>query len=86
MFATGEEPDGIVDRLGLALVSDPTVVGTWIDAAIAQNPRAVTQYREGRRGALGFLVGHAMKASGWRANPRVLDQLARDRLDHAGDS
>jgi aspartyl-tRNA(Asn)/glutamyl-tRNA(Gln) amidotransferase subunit B len=86
MFATGEEPDGIVDRHGLALVSDPAVVGTWIDAAIAQNPRAVSQYRQGRRGALGFLVGHAMKASGGRANPRVLDQLARDRLDHAGDS
>jgi aspartyl-tRNA(Asn)/glutamyl-tRNA(Gln) amidotransferase subunit B len=86
MFATGEQPVRIVERHGLALVSDPAVLGTWIDAAIALHPKAVTQYREGRRGALGFLVGHAMKASGGRANPRVLDQLARDRLDHGEGS
>jgi len=85
MFNTGEDPDGIVDRLALALVSDPAVVATWIDAAIAQNRKAVAQYREGRRGALGFLVGHAMKESGGRANPRVLDTLLRQRLDAAGD-
>lgn len=86
MFVSGDQPDAIVEAEGLALVSDPARLGTWLDAAIAGHPAAVAQYRDGRRGALGFIVGLAMKASGGRANPRVLDRLARERLEGAGQS
>lgn len=86
MVESGGAPDAIVAAEGLALVSDERELTAWIEAAIADSPAAVAQYRQGRRGALGFIVGVAMKASGGRADPRALDRLARARLDGTGPS
>jgi Asp-tRNA(Asn)/Glu-tRNA(Gln) amidotransferase B subunit len=47
---------------------------------MAQYPGQVAQFRAGRDGVAGFLVGQVMKASQGRANPRMVDQLIRGRL------
>ena len=51
---------------------------------IAEHPSVVAQHRAGRRGALGFLVGQVIRKSGGRANPGLVDQGLRNRLDGEG--
>lgn len=81
MFVTGGAPDAVMAELGLALESDRDTLGAWVDGVLAAQPGVVAQHRAGRRGALGFLVGQVIKASGGRAHPKLVDQLVRARLD-----
>ena len=48
---------------------------------MAANPGQVEQYRGGKPQVLGFFVGQVMKATGGRANPRVVNDLLRKRLE-----
>jgi aspartyl-tRNA(Asn)/glutamyl-tRNA(Gln) amidotransferase subunit B len=45
-----------------------------------RNPDAVDQFRKGRNNAFGFLVGHVMKASKGKANPKVVNELLKREL------
>ena len=51
-----------------------------IDAVIAANPGQVEQYRGGKDGLLGFFVGQVMKETGGKANPKVVNDLLREKL------
>ena len=75
-----ETPDRIVDRLGLRQVRDDDRLEAWADLAIAVNGKAVSEYRDGRKQALGYLVGQVMKASRGRAEPRAAQQILRRKL------
>ncbi|HZQ98006.1 MAG TPA: Asp-tRNA(Asn)/Glu-tRNA(Gln) amidotransferase GatCAB subunit B, partial [Chloroflexota bacterium] len=52
-----------------------------VDAAIAANPKVVGDYRAGKTQAMGFLVGQVMKATRGQANPGLVSQLVKRRLD-----
>jgi aspartyl-tRNA(Asn)/glutamyl-tRNA(Gln) amidotransferase subunit B len=86
MFDSGEAPDVVIDAMGLALESDPDVLGTWIDEVLAASADVVAQYRAGKRNALGFLAGKVIKASGGKAHPGLADRLLRERLDKDAQS
>jgi len=47
---------------------------------LAANDDAVAQYRAGKSGALGFLVGQVMKATGGKANPKRVNELLKQML------
>ena len=81
LFASNETPAGIVERLGLAQVSDSAALESVVDGVLAANAQSVEAYRGGKTNALGFLVGQCMKASGGKANPGVLTKLLKQRLD-----
>jgi aspartyl-tRNA(Asn)/glutamyl-tRNA(Gln) amidotransferase subunit B len=81
MFDTGEAPGPVAEAMGLALESDSEVVGAWIDTVLAAHADVVAQYRGGKRGALGYLAGLVIKASGGRAHPGLTDRVLRERLD-----
>jgi len=76
LFAEGGDPVEIVERKGLAQVSDASAIDAFVEQAIAENPKAVEEYRGGKANALQFLVGQVMRFSRGKANP----QLARDAL------
>jgi aspartyl-tRNA(Asn)/glutamyl-tRNA(Gln) amidotransferase subunit B len=78
---TQEEPSAAVARLGLGQVSDESQIEGWIAEVIEQHGGPVAQYRAGKTQALGFLVGQAMKRSGGRAEPKVVQRLMRQALD-----
>ena len=63
MLAGGERAAAIVAREGLAQVDDRRQLAGWVDEALAANPKAVADWRAGKAGVLGFLVGAVMKAS-----------------------
>jgi aspartyl-tRNA(Asn)/glutamyl-tRNA(Gln) amidotransferase subunit B len=79
-FRTGDPIADIVDRRDLRQVSDAAELGAVIDRVIAENEDATAKFRAGNDGVIGFLVGQVMKASGGSANPRIAQELLRERL------
>ena len=51
-----------------------------IDAVLAANPEQVETYRGGKEGVLGFLVGQVMRETQGKADPKVVNQLLREKL------
>jgi Asp-tRNA(Asn)/Glu-tRNA(Gln) amidotransferase B subunit len=51
-----------------------------VEAVLAENPEVVEKFRAGNESVIGFLVGQVMKASGGSANPKLAQQLLRERL------
>ena len=81
MFETGKDADAIVEEKGLKQVSDTGEIEKIIDEVIAANPGQLGQYRAGKDKLIGFFVGQVMKATGGKANPGVVNQLLKPKLD-----
>ena len=81
MLESRESPAGIVERLGLRQVTDADQLEPLVDAVLAANPGNVTLYRGGKTNLLGFFVGQVMKSTGGKANPRLVSELLRAKLD-----
>jgi aspartyl-tRNA(Asn)/glutamyl-tRNA(Gln) amidotransferase subunit B len=80
-FRTGDPIASIVDRRGLRQVSDEVSLGGFVDEVIEENPDVVEKFRGGNQGVVGFLVGQVMKRSNGAANPQLVQQLLRARLE-----
>ncbi len=81
MARSGEAPDAIVERLGLAQVSDRDALRRIVEEVVASNPKQVQQYLEGKTAVLGWFVGQVMKASQGKANPAQLQELLKQVLE-----
>lgn len=80
MMETGKAPEAIVEAKGLKQVSDAGAIEALVDEAIAANPKAADDVRQGNKKAIGALVGYVMKASKGQANPAVVNQLLGKKL------
>jgi aspartyl-tRNA(Asn)/glutamyl-tRNA(Gln) amidotransferase subunit B len=80
MFNTGEAPDQIVEKKGLAQVSDTGAIEKLCDEAIAANPRSAEDFKAGKVAALNFLKGQVMKASKGKANPGLVGEILERKL------
>ncbi len=81
MFQTGKDPAEIVQERGLSQISDTRAIETEVIAAIDGNRQAVADYGAGKVTALKFLVGQVMKATAGRANPQMVSELLKRRLE-----
>jgi aspartyl-tRNA(Asn)/glutamyl-tRNA(Gln) amidotransferase subunit B len=79
-FRTGEPVGKAVERLGLRQVSDAGALGALADEVIAEHPDVVEKFRGGKEGVIGFLVGQLMQKAAGAANPKVAQDLLRERL------
>jgi aspartyl-tRNA(Asn)/glutamyl-tRNA(Gln) amidotransferase subunit B len=79
-FATGDDVASIVERTGLRQVSDIGELGRLADEVIGENPDVVEKFRAGKDGVIGFLVGQLMKKAAGAANPKLAQELLRERL------
>jgi Asp-tRNA(Asn)/Glu-tRNA(Gln) amidotransferase B subunit len=61
-------------------VSDEDALGPIVDTVIASHPEQVETYRGGKEGVLGFLVGQVMRETQGKADPKVVNQLLREKL------
>jgi len=68
------------EYLAQTAVSDTGELEPVIAAVLAANPGQVEAYRGGKEGLLGFFVGQVMKETGGKANPKVVNDLLRERL------
>jgi aspartyl-tRNA(Asn)/glutamyl-tRNA(Gln) amidotransferase subunit B len=82
MYTSGRSADEIVQSEGLARIDDPEALGAAVRDVLARHPDAVAQFRGGKGGAFGFLVGQVMRASGGKANPQLVNELLRKELEH----
>ena len=80
MIDDGRSAAEIIEAEGLAQVSDTGELDRWIDEAIAANPGPAADYRAGKKQAIGRIMGHIMKASRGKANPRVVTDLLEKKL------
>ena len=81
MFETGKDAATVVEEKGLKQVSDSGAIEAMIDEVIAGNADKVAEYRGGKDKLFGFFVGQVMKASKGQANPGMVNQMLRAKLD-----
>ncbi|HET6770064.1 MAG TPA: Asp-tRNA(Asn)/Glu-tRNA(Gln) amidotransferase GatCAB subunit B, partial [Actinomycetota bacterium] len=79
-FVSGKSAEEIVEAKGLAQISDESALLAVVEEVVAENPGPVEQFRGGKEGAIGFLVGAVMKKTKGAANPQEAQRLLRDRL------
>ena len=80
MFETGGDPSHIAVDEGLTQVSDEGAIAAVVDKVIAGNANVVTDYKGGKKQALGFLVGKVMAEMKGQANPQVASRLLEEKL------
>ncbi len=80
MAKTGADPKQIVEDKGLIQISDPAQIKPIIDEVIAANPQNVEKFKGGNKKLLGFFVGQVLKATGGKANPKMVNELVAQKL------
>jgi aspartyl-tRNA(Asn)/glutamyl-tRNA(Gln) amidotransferase subunit B len=81
MLETGDRAADIVERRGLKQTSDTGAIDAEIDKILAANTDKVEQYKAGKQQLFGFFVGQTMKAMQGKANPQVVNERLRAKLD-----
>ena len=81
MMETSQNADTIIEEKGLKQVTDTGAIEALVDEVIAENPDNLAAYRGGKDKLFGFFVGQVMKKSQGKANPGVVNQLLKAKLD-----
>jgi aspartyl-tRNA(Asn)/glutamyl-tRNA(Gln) amidotransferase subunit B len=80
MLETGADPAAIVERRGLRQISDAAALERIAFEIIAANPDQVEGYRRNPK-ALGWFVGQMMKATKGQANPQLVNEVLKKKLE-----
>ncbi len=80
MWKEGGNPEEIVKSQGLVQISDTAELSKLVDEVVGKNPKAVEDFKAGKKKAVGALVGQIMKATKGKANPRVINELLNKKL------
>jgi aspartyl-tRNA(Asn)/glutamyl-tRNA(Gln) amidotransferase subunit B len=75
MFETGQSPEAVVERQGLAQVSDAGALAAIVERVLDENPHQVADYMSGKEQIGRWLLGQVMKATRGQANPQVAQQV-----------
>ena len=70
----------IIEEKGLQQITDTGAIEAMIDEVLANNAKAVEQFKSGNEKALNALVGQVMKASKGKANPAQVQELMKAKL------
>ena len=80
MLETRENPGQIAEQHGLKQISDSGALESVIADVLAGNADKVAQYKSGKTKLFGFFVGQVMKASGGKANPKLVNDMLQKAL------
>ncbi len=81
MFATGKNAAAIVESKGLKQVTDSGAIEKIVDEVLRENPDKIAEYRSGKDKLFGFFVGQVLKKSGGKANPGMVNDLLKSKLN-----
>ena len=81
MWTGAGSPKALVEKESLAQTSDPAAIQAFVDEVLAANEKSVADYKAGKTNVMGFLVGQVMKASRGKADPALVNQLVKAKLD-----
>ena len=76
-----KDPEKIVEEKGLKQQSDPKELEKIIDKIISENPKNVELYKSGKDKLFGFFVGQVMKSSDGKANPQLVNEILKKKLN-----
>jgi aspartyl-tRNA(Asn)/glutamyl-tRNA(Gln) amidotransferase subunit B len=77
VFKTGQNPKVIVEKEGLAQMSDTGELEAIIEEIVKNQPKSIEDIKAGNEKAYGFLTGQVMKATKGQANPQVANEIIR---------
>ena len=80
MIDGDKDPQKIVEEKGLKQQSDPKALEALIDKIINDNREKAIEYKQGKEKLFGFFVGQAMKVSGGKANPQLINEILKKKL------
>ena len=80
IFVNDIDPEKYVEENGLKQSNNEAEVKEIVIKVIENNPQSVSDFRNGKQKAMGYLVGQAMKESKGRANPTIINKLLRELL------
>ena len=81
MCETGKLPSDIISEKGLSQISDEGELEKLVNDVLSANPENVEKYKNGKDKLFGFFVGEAMKLSKGKANPKLLNELLKSKLN-----
>ena len=79
-FDDGDDPAAIVEREGLAQVSDTGAIEAAVDEVLSAHTDHVERFRAGEEQVAKFLMGQVMKALKGKGNPKLVDEILRRKL------
>jgi aspartyl-tRNA(Asn)/glutamyl-tRNA(Gln) amidotransferase subunit B len=80
MFRSGESPKALIQKKGLAQISDETALKAVVEEVLREHAAIVEEIRGGKEKSFGFLMGQAMKKTRGQGNPQLLQKLLREAL------
>ncbi len=80
MFNSGSTAAAVISEKGFEQISDVSEIEKIVDEIIEKNENQVTAYRGGNEKLFGFFVGQVMRASGGKANPKVVNDILKSKL------
>lgn len=80
MFTSGRSAAEVISEKGFEQISDSDAIAVIVDEVINANKGQVEAYRGGNEKLFGFFVGQVMKASQGKANPKIVNELFKEKL------
>ena len=80
MWNNGEKANDIIKKEGLQQISNTSELNKTVDNVIKNNYKSVEEYQSGKEKLFGFFVGQVMKETGGKANPKIVNELLREKL------
>ena len=80
MVQSGKTAEQIVNEKGLVQVTDRSTIELVVDEVLAACSAEAKAYREGRIKVFGYLVGQVMKQTRGKANPKLVNDLLKEKL------
>jgi len=80
MFKTGKNPKQIVEESGLIQNNDESEILEVVKRIIIDNPKSVEDFKNGKKRAVGFVVGLVMKETKGKANPQIVNKLVNSEI------
>jgi aspartyl-tRNA(Asn)/glutamyl-tRNA(Gln) amidotransferase subunit B len=80
MFRTGKDAQAVVREKGLVQITDEEAIAKAVEEVISASPGEAERYRAGEEKLMGFFIGQVMKLTKGKANPKVVNELLRERL------
>jgi aspartyl-tRNA(Asn)/glutamyl-tRNA(Gln) amidotransferase subunit B len=73
-------PDEIIEEKGLKQITDTGAIEAVIDEIISKNPEKVAEIKSGKDKLIGWFVGQTMAQTGGKANPGIVQDLLKKKL------
>ncbi len=81
MLKTDKDPNEIVQEKNLVQISDTSVIENVVEEILNNNKKQVDEYLSGKEKVFGFFVGQVMKEMKGKANPQIVNDIIKKKLE-----